>query len=126
MLRPGNAGANDADDHVELLHRALSALPEEYQVGHFAGDDRDWVTHPILVRADSAGASHGFVEAIVAANCVFSIGYPIDQRVRDALVLVQEEDWIQAREADGSVRDGAWVTELTEFIDLSSCRNRPG
>jgi hypothetical protein len=120
MLRPGNAGANDADDHVELLHRALSALPEEYQVGHFAGDDRDWVTHPILVRADSAGASHGFVEAIVAANCDFSIGYPIDQRVRDALVLVQEEDWIQAREADGSVRDGAWVTELTEFIDLSS------
>ena len=119
-LRPGNAGANDTDDHVELLDSALSALPDEYQVGHFAGDHKDWVIHPILVRADSAGATHGFVEAIVAANCDFSIGFPIDQGVRDALVLVQEEDWVQAEEADGTVRDGAWVTELTEFIDLSS------
>ncbi len=119
-LRPGNAGANDTDDHVELLDSALSVLPDEYQVGHFAGDHRDWVTHPILVRADSAGATHGFVEAIVAANCDFSIGFPIDQGVRDALVLVQEEDWVQANEADGTVRDGAWVTELTELIELSS------
>jgi hypothetical protein len=120
MLRPGNAGANDADHHVELLDRSLSSLPEEYQVGHFAGDHEELVTHPILVRADAAGATHGFVEAIEAANCDFSIGYPIDGRVRDALLLVQKEDWIPAVETDGSVRDGAWVTELTDFIDLSS------
>src|ERR1035437_4966674 len=107
MLRPGNTGANDADDHIELLDRALSGLPEEYQTGHFADDDPALVTHPILVRADSAGATHGFVNSIVAANCDFSIGFPIDQGVRDALVLVQEEDWIQARETDGSVRDRA-------------------
>ena len=107
MLRPGNAGANDADDHVELLDRALSALPDEYQVGHSAGDHKDWVAHPILVRADSAGATHGFVDSIVAANCDFSIGFPIDQGVRDAMLLVQEEDWIQATETDGSVRYGA-------------------
>jgi hypothetical protein len=119
MLRPGNSGANDADDHVELLDRALSGLPEEYQVGHFADDDSALVTHPILVRADSAGATHDFVEAIVAANCDFSIGFPINQGARDALVLVQEEDWVQARETDGSIRDGAWVTELTELIPLA-------
>jgi len=59
-------------------------------------------------------------EAIEAANCDFSIGYPIDGRVRDALLLVQKEDRIPAVETDGSVRDGAWVTELTDFIDLSS------
>ena len=58
--------------------------------------------------------------AIVAANCDFSIGFPIDQGVRDALVLVQEEDWVQARETDGSVRDGAWVTELTDLIPLAA------
>ena len=96
MLRPGNAGANDADDHIELLHRALSGLPEEYQAGHFDDDHPALVAHPILVRADSAGATHGFVDAIVAANCDFSIGFAIDQGVRDALVLVQEEDWIPA------------------------------
>ena len=79
MLRRGNAGANDADDHVELLHRSLSGLPEEYQAGHFTGDHRALITHPTLVRADSAGATHDFVDAIVEANCDFSIGFPIDQ-----------------------------------------------
>jgi hypothetical protein len=118
MLRRGNAGANDADDHIKMLHQSLSGLPEEYQCGHFDDDNPALVTHPILVRADSAGATHGFVDAIVSANCDFSIGFPIDQGVRDALVLVQEEDWIQARETDGSVRDGAWVTELTDLIPL--------
>ena len=119
MLRTGNAGANDADDHIELFDRALSGLPTEYQCGHFCDDDPALVIHPILVRADSAGATHRFVDAIVEANCDFSIGFPIDQGVRDALVLVQEEDWIPARETDGSVRDGAWVVELTELIPLA-------
>ena len=119
MLRLGRAGANDADDHIELLHRALSGLPEAYQTGHFADDHPALVTHSILVRDDSAGATHGFIESIRAADCDFSIGFPIDQGVRDALVLVPEEDWLPARETDGSVRDGAWVTELTELIPLA-------
>ncbi len=120
MLRPGNAGANDTDDHIELLYRALSGLPEEYQAGHFESDHPALVTHPTLVRADSAGATHGFVDAIVSANCDFSIGFPIDQGVRDALLLVQEQDWVPATETDGSIRDGAWVTELTDLIPLSA------
>jgi len=61
MLRPGNAGSNDADHHLELLDQARSALPPEYQLGHDVGDTSDMVVHPILVRADSAGATHGFV-----------------------------------------------------------------
>ena len=120
MLRPGNSGANDAEDHITLFHSALSGLPEEYQTGHFENDHPALVEHPILVRADSAGATHRFVDAIVGANCDFSIGYPVDQGVRQALVLVQEEDWIPAKETDGSVRDGAWVTELTDLIPLSA------
>ena len=119
-LRPGRAGANDANDHVELLDRALSGLPEEFQTGHFADDHPALVVHPILIRADAAGATHGFVDAIVASNCDFSIGFPIDQGVRDALALVQEEDWIPSTETDGSVRDGAWVTELTDLLPLST------
>ena len=71
--------------------------PRSTRPGHFAGDHPALVVHPILVRADSAGATHGFVDAIVDANCDFSIGFPIDQGVRDALVLVQEEDWIPAK-----------------------------
>jgi hypothetical protein len=119
MLRPGNAGSNDADDHCNLLDAALAALPVTYQRGHDVGDHATEVVHPILVRADSAGATHDFVDALVEANCDFSIGYQIDTRVRDALMLVQEETWRPAIEHDGRRRDGAWVVELTDLIDLS-------
>jgi hypothetical protein len=98
----------------------LPRSPRSGSGDHFSDDHPALVTHPILVRADAAGATHGFVDAIVSANCDFSIGFPIDQGVRDALVRVQEEDWIQARETDGSVRDGAWVVELTDLIPLAA------
>src|SRR5450759_2247796 len=105
MLRPGNAGSNDTNHHLELLDQALGGLPAEYQAGHDVGDLPHKVIHPILVRADSAGATHGFLRGIDEANCDFSIGYLIGGRVRDALLLVQEEDWQPVIEADGSIRE---------------------
>jgi hypothetical protein len=119
MLRPGNAGANDAEDHLELLDQAIAALPPCYQAGHEEGDDPEEVEHEILVRADAAGASHRFVAALADANIDFSIGFRINGQVRDALMLVQEEDWTPAIELGGDQREGAWVTELTGLIDLS-------
>jgi len=133
MLRPGNAGANVAADHVKMLDAAVAQLPPEWRAGHRRGDDPAAVLHPILVRADSAGATHGFVDALVERNIGFSIGFDVDGRVRDALMLVQEEDWAPAVEADGRVRPGAWVTELTKLADLRTwpagrrarCEGRP-
>ena len=58
MLRPGNAGANCAEDHVVVLAAAIDQLPAMWQAGHRGGDDVADVQHRILVRADSAGASH--------------------------------------------------------------------
>jgi len=43
----------------------------------------------------------------------------VNNKVREALLLFQEEDWEQAIEADGTVRDGAWVAELTDLMDLT-------
>ena len=120
MLRPGNAGANSAADHVAMLDAALAQLPPEWRAGHGAGDVPADVIHPILARADSAGATHGFVDALVERNIGFSIGFDVDGRVRDALLLVQEEDWTPAIEGDGSCRPGAWLTELTELVDLGT------
>jgi Transposase DDE domain group 1 len=120
MLRPGNAGSNTADDHLELLDRTIAVLPPEYRLGHEPGDDPTSVVHPILVRSDSAGATHGFVEGLVEANIGFSIGYPVDDNVRSGLFLAQEEDWVPAVEKDGTRRQGAFVTELTDLVDLSS------
>jgi len=120
MLRPGNAGSNDAGDHLELLDQAIASLPAEYQTGHQPGDLPEEVLHPILVRADSAGATHDFVRGLVEGNCEFSIGFPVNAQVRSALLLAQEEEWAQAVELDGRVREGAWVTELTDLCDLSA------
>jgi hypothetical protein len=52
MLRPGNAGSNDADDHLELLDQAIGSLPVEYQAGHEPGDKPGLVRHHILLRGD--------------------------------------------------------------------------
>jgi hypothetical protein len=120
MLRPGNAGANDAEDHLELLDQAVAGLPGEYRVGHEPGDDPSLVRRHILVRADSAGASHDFVRGLVEANIEYSIGHQVSAKVRLALLLFQEEDWVQAIEADGTVREGGFLAELTPLMDLSS------
>ncbi len=118
MLRPGNAGANTASDHVAVLDQAIGQLPGPWRLGHGEGDDPGEVVHPVLVRADSAGASHWFIEACADRNIEVSIGMAVDERIREALLLVQEEDWAPAVEANGQVREGAWVTELTGLVDL--------
>jgi hypothetical protein len=120
VLRPGNAGANVAADHVKMLDAALAQLPPAWRAGHAPGDDPASVLHPVLARADSAGATHDFVDALVERNIGFSIGFDVDGRVRDALMLVQEEDWSPAVEHDGRPRPGAWVTELTTLVDLGT------
>jgi hypothetical protein len=106
LLRPGNAGSNDAGHHLEVLERALAQLP-------VTPEQRE-----MLVRADSAAATHDFVDGIRARGLRFSVGLPIDGRVRDALLMAQEEDWVWAIDADGLPRDGARVIELTGLIDM--------
>ena len=118
MLRPGNAAPHNVDDHLELLEQAVRSVPPEYQLGHEEDDDPALVVHPILVRADSAGASHRFVQSLSIANFDYSIGFPISGSVRDALLLAQEEDWVRATEVGGGIRDGAEVIELTEDVEL--------
>lgn len=105
LLRPGRAGSNDAADHLEVLDRSLAQIPVD------AADVE------MLVRTDTAGATHDFVDGCRDRHVRFSIGLPVDQRVRDALLVAQEEDWTPAVETDGSARDGAWVTELTGLIE---------
>jgi Transposase DDE domain group 1 len=108
LLRAGNAGSNNAADHLTTLDRSLAQLP-------VTPDEVE-----MLVRTDSAGATHDFVDGCRDRKMRFSIGFPVDQRVRDSLLLAQEEDWIPAVESDGSVRDGAWVIELTDLIAFAN------
>lgn len=120
ILRAGNAGANTAIDHVSLLADALAQLPTVWRAGHGVGDDPALVERKILVRADSAGASHWLAENCVDRNIEFSLGYQIDERIRDGVICVPTGCWRPAVDADGTHRDGAEVVELTSLVNLSA------
>jgi hypothetical protein len=108
LLRPGNAGSNTAGDHFDVLCLALEQLPP-------SALDLD-----ILARADVGGATHAFTSDCREARIRFSVGYEVDERVRKAILSLPESGWEQAIEADGAEREGAWVAELTDRLDLSA------
>jgi hypothetical protein len=107
VLRPGNAGSNTAADHLTVLDRSLTQLPDR------------WRDKKILVRADGAGYSHTLISALSAQGLEFSIGYPVTDTVRDAIRLLPKWVWQAADDADGGVREHADVAEVTGLLDLS-------
>ena len=48
----------------------------------------------------------------------FSLGMPVDAHVREAVLAQPEPAWTPAIDADGQVRHGAEVCELTGWLDL--------
>jgi hypothetical protein len=115
LLRPGNAGSNTAIDHCDVLERSIDQLPAPYRAGHQPGDDPAAVTHPLLVRTDSAGATKTFLADLAARNIAFSVGFPIDAAIREMIEAVPEQAWRAAVNGDGTDRHGAQVVELGGF-----------
>ena len=108
ILRPGNAGSNTAADHIAVLDMALAQLPV------------DPVDVEVIARADSAGLTHGFIDACVTANVRFSVGHDLTEPVRSACLSIPEPAWVPAITADGTdYRDDADIAELTAIVDLS-------
>jgi hypothetical protein len=108
LLRPGNAGSNTAADHKTVIDRALAQIPAE-QIESIE----------ILVRADSAGATHETAEHCHEANLRFSFGYELTETVR-AAIKTPEDAWVPALDQNGSVRENGEVVELTDRLDLST------
>ena len=116
VLRRGNAGSNTAKDHITVLDLALEQLPAGFRPR--PGDED---SPRVLARSDSAGATHLFADACVERGVEFSFGFPIDTRVRQVVDLIPEQCWdpaLQTGQAD--LREGAWVFEITDMIDLSA------
>jgi hypothetical protein len=74
----------------------------------------------LLACSDSAGATHAFAAACRDRGVGFSFGFPVDARVQRAVDLIPENCWHPAIDGDAQIRDGAWVTEATDLIDLSN------
>lgn len=110
MLRAGNAGSNTAADHKQVLADAVAQLP--FQPGYRVGKK-------VLVRTDSGGGTHDFVQYCHQRRLQYSVGFTLTETTAAAVDRIPRHVWTPAYNADGQVRDGAWVAELTGLLDLA-------
>jgi hypothetical protein len=103
LLRPGNTGSNTAADHITATQLALAQLPKRFRRGLRT-----------LVRTDSGGGTHEFVNWLAARGrwLSYSVGMTITDAVHQAVLKVPASAWTPAVEPGGEVRDGAWVAEI--------------
>ena len=109
ILRPGNAGANNADDHLRAVRAGARAAP-----GAGAGGRRS-----SRARTRPAPATRWPTRAARRA-CASRFGYAIDERVRAAILALPERAWRPAINGDNQPREGAWVAELTDHVSLDA------
>jgi hypothetical protein len=99
QLRPGAAGANDADDHIAVLSRAIGQVPEPWRGN-------------LLITADGAGATHKLLNWITCLNrpadgedtgmqVQYTVGWPVDKHTGHAIALLAPEAWTAMLAADG-------------------------
>lgn len=112
-LRAGNAGSNTAADHIEVLSEAIAQIPGTHRKS-------------LLIRSDGAGGSHQLLDWLTEQNQIrgrrveYSVGFAVTEKIRDAIDLVPKNTWASALDADGGVREGGDVAELTGLLDLTT------
>src|SRR4051812_34293798 len=90
----------DAPTHITVVGDALEQLP------------RDVVADAeIVVRCDSAGATHELLDFCPDGRLRFSIGLDLTKAVRDAILALPETAWRPAIDADGDARDNGHAAE---------------
>jgi len=109
ILRPGNAGSNTAADQITVVEQALEQIPAEHI------EDLE-----IVVRADTAGATHDLLDFCREHRLRYSVGYELSNQVRAAILQVAEDSWIASLTADGSPRPNGQIVEITDLLDLTS------
>lgn len=111
QLRTGNAGSNTVADHKTVIRAALAQLPGDRRRGK-----------NVLVRVDGAGGTHELLDWLTRRRLAYSVGFTLPgdlAAIQAKLAEVPPEAWTPAYDADGQVRPGAWVAELTGLFDLS-------
>ena len=108
LLRAGNAGSNTASEHIEATRLGLAQLPRRLR-------------RRVLIRADSGGGTQDFLAWITkpGRRLAYSVGFTITEDVQQAILTLPDRVWEPAYDADGQVRPGAWVAEITGMLDLA-------
>jgi hypothetical protein len=124
QLRPGTAGANDADDHIGLLSRAIAQIPEPWRCN-------------LLITIDGAGATHKLLAWIASLNrepdgddpgmrVEYSVGWPVDKHTGRAIASLPTDEWAPMLAADGApgtpvtLADPSSPDTVGEVADLTS------
>jgi Transposase DDE domain group 1 len=107
MLRVGNAGANTAADQIAVAEAALEQVPTE-RVEELE----------VLLRVDSAGATHELLDWASEGRIRFSVGFDLTEPVREAILSLPEDAWSAALGQDGAERDNGEVAEISGRLDL--------
>jgi Transposase DDE domain group 1 len=114
MLRPGNANANAAADHIQVTDEALAQIPDAYRYGT-----------PILIRADGAGATKAWLSLRErrGLQIEFSVGFTLSNQLKDAIAVLPKTAWTVAVDATGEPRPVdesglpmAQIAELTRLL----------
>jgi hypothetical protein len=105
VLRPGNAGANDAADHITVFTAALGQVPAAKR-------------RRVIVRIDGAGASHALLEhfhSLCTAwrTVCYTVGWKMTPSDERAIAGLPEIAWTEAVTTGGEVQHGYWTAELT-------------
>jgi hypothetical protein len=112
LLRAGNAGSNTAADHLTVIKAALAQLPG----GHARGKK-------VLVRVDGAGGTHELLAWLTRRRLSYSVGFSLPgdlATIQQKLATIPESLWEPAYDADGQLRPGAWVAEVTDLFNLAT------
>ena len=117
MLRPGNANANTAADHIMVTDEALAQIPDQHRYGT-----------PILIRADGAGATKAWLTHLRSLReqrglqIEFSVGFSLTNQLKDAIGVLPETAWTVAVDAAGEPRQvdesGLPVAQVAELTGL--------
>ena len=84
----------------------------------------------VLVRADGAGCSKAFLAHVhslrqTGVSIGFSVGWAITERERAAITSIPKHVWAPAINADGGLRDGADVAEVTGLLPPGTLADYP-
>jgi len=109
VLRPGNAGSNTAADHIEAARLGVAQLPRHLR-------------RRVLIRTDSGGGTHEFLDWLTrpGRRLAYPAGFTITEDLQDAILKIPARAWTPAYDAEGQVRPGAWVAEITGMLNLAA------
>ena len=112
LLRNGNAGSNTVVDHISVLGEAVAQIPARYRKKIIFRTDGAGATKDLLAWIKTEAAEHGY-------TWHYSVGFDVTENVRTAIGAVPAGGWAPALTAEGDVRRGAHVTELTKILQVA-------